>query len=49
MMIQLTEFFCVLFRYNGNTNIYLNLAANSIIRDPIKRWAQYNQVRMFLL
>ncbi len=36
-MIQLTDAFCVLLRYNGTSNIWLQYAADSIIRDPIKR------------
>jgi len=40
-MIQLTHIFCVLLRYNGTSNIWLHYAADSIIRDPIKRRALY--------
>jgi len=38
-MIQLTNVFCVLLRYNGTSLIWLQYAADSIIRDPIKRRA----------
>jgi hypothetical protein len=37
-MIQLTELFFVLLRYNGTSNIWLQYAADSIICDPIKWW-----------
>jgi len=40
-MIQLTDVFCVLLRYNGTSNILLQYVADSIIRDPIKRRALY--------
>jgi len=36
-MIQLTDKFCELLRYYGTSNIWLQYAADSIIRDPIKR------------
>jgi len=38
-MIQLTDVFCVLLRYNGTSIIWLQYVANYIIRDPIKRRA----------
>jgi len=41
-MIQLTEVFCELLRYNGTSNIWLQYSADSIIRDPIKRRTLYN-------
>jgi len=34
-MIQLTDVFCVLLKYNGANNILLLKVAESIIRDPI--------------
>ncbi len=40
-MIQLTDIFCALFRYNEARNILLQYADDSIIRDPIKRRALY--------
>ncbi len=46
-MIQLTDVFCVLFVYIVANNIWLPQAADSIIRDPIKRPALYmNRVEM---
>ena len=35
-LIQVTKDFCVLFCYNGTRNIWLQLAAVSIIRDPTR-------------
>ncbi len=40
-MFQLTDVFCLLSRYNGTSIIWLQYAADSIIRDPIKRRALY--------
>jgi hypothetical protein len=40
-MIQLTDVFYVLLKYYGAINIWLLEAADSIIRDPIKRRALY--------
>ncbi len=40
-MIQLTKVSCVLLRYNGTSNIWLQYGADSILRDPIKRRALY--------
>ncbi len=40
-MIRKTDMVCVLFTYDGASNIWLQLAADSIIRDPIKRRALY--------
>jgi len=40
-MIQLTDVFCVLLRYNGTRLIWLQYAADYIIRDPIKRRTLY--------
>jgi len=34
-IIQLTDIFCELLRYYGTSNIWLQYAADSIIRDPI--------------
>ncbi len=45
-MIQLTDVFCVLLRYNGTSNSWLQYAADSIIRDPIKRRALYFKSEM---
>ena len=36
-MIQLTDVFCVLLSYNGTSYIWIQKAADSNIRDPIKR------------
>ncbi len=36
-LIQLTDVSCVMLRYNGTSNIWLQCAADSIIRDPIKQ------------
>jgi len=41
-MIQLTDIFCVLLRYNGTSNIWLKYAVAFINRDPIKRRALYH-------
>jgi len=40
-IIQLTDVFCVPLMYNGISNIWLQYAADSIIRDPIKRRALF--------
>ncbi len=40
-MIQLTDTFCVLFRYNGTSSIVLRYAADSIYCDTIKQRALY--------
>jgi len=40
-MIQLNDVFCVLLRCNGTSNIWLQYAADSIIRDSIKRRTLY--------
>ena len=40
-MIQSTEVLRVLFRYKVTSNIWLQLAADYIIRDPIKQQALY--------
>ncbi len=46
-MIQLTDVFCVLLRYNETSNIWLQNAADAINRDPIKRRALYcNESRL---
>ncbi len=43
-MIQLTAVFCVLLRYNGTCNIWLQYSADAINRDPMKRRALYLKV-----
>ena len=40
-MIQLTDVICVLFRYNGTSDFWLQEASDSIISDSIKRRALY--------
>jgi hypothetical protein len=45
-MIQLTEDFCALFIYKWASNIWLQKAADPIIRDPIKRRALYCQTEL---
>ena len=40
-MIQLINVFCVFFRHNDSSNIWIQKAVDSIISDPIKRRAQY--------
>ncbi len=40
-MIQLTGVFYLLFIYDGADSIWLQQAADSIIRDPIQRRALY--------
>jgi len=40
-LIQLTDIFCVLLRYNGTSINWLQYAADSIISDPIKRRPLY--------
>jgi len=46
-MIQLTDIFYVLLRYNGTSNIWLQYTADSIIRDPIMRRALYKRPSLF--
>jgi len=42
-MIQFTDAFCVLFRYDGTKNIWLQYAADSINRDLIKGQALFDK------
>ncbi len=48
-MIQLTDVLCVLLRYSGTSNIWLQYAADSIIRDPIKRRALSNKNYIYIM
>jgi len=48
-MIQLTNVFCVLLRYNGTGIIWLQYAADSIIRDPIKQRALYTKNKTWVI
>ncbi len=43
-MIQLTDVICVLLGYKRASNFWLQWAADSIIRDPVKRW----ELRVFI-
>jgi hypothetical protein len=43
-MIQLTDVFGVLLKYRWAINFWLQEAADSIVRDPIKRRALYKQL-----
>ncbi len=51
-MIQLTDVFYVLIRYKWASNFWLQLTADSIIRDPIKRralWFTLLEMNIILL
>ncbi len=45
-MIQLTDVFCVVLRYKWASNFWLQWAADSILRDPIKRRVLYLELRV---